>query len=68
MATVAEVRTLLDTLETASSRSADLVAQIAVTEANLARLRAELEQFSIEQAEADLKAAVARLDVAGAKA
>lgn len=67
MATVSEVRSLLDNLESIGARASDITAQIALTELNLARLRGELQQLSVDQAQAEFKAAAARLSVEASK-
>ena len=69
MATVAEVRSLLDALERTRSRADQFVQQIAEAEAALARLREELADLTpgVTQVETEFKEAVARLSFAGAE-
>lgn len=70
MATVAEVRSLLDTLERTRSRADQVVQQIAEAEAALARLREELDGLTpgVTQVETEFKEAVSRLSFAGRRA
>ena len=69
MASVSEVRSLLDTLERVRLRADEVRAQIATAEDTVVRLQADLDQLTptVEAAEADFKEAVSRLTFDGVK-
>lgn len=68
MATVSEVRSLLDTLERVRLRADEVRDQIATAEETVSRLQADLAQLTptVESAEAEFKSAVSRLTFDGA--